>query len=179
MPKSSSREAAGLEIAIDEASQGSGLGMSPTRKSKAQAGRMIYEKAIPSVLALFSALSLLVAGCGRRGEPEFASTDAKLRRVMIGTWMRESNGEIKLASNGSFTSAWTNLHSDPAKVWTYEGKWWVTNGAWFSTCTKNRAWGTTNVDAVGSTDFFNIIRVDASELVWESYGQTNLLTRGK
>jgi len=42
MPKSRSRKTADLEIAIADASQGSGPALSPTRKAKAQAGRIMY-----------------------------------------------------------------------------------------------------------------------------------------
>ena len=42
MPKSLSRKTADLEIAIADSSAGSGLGVSPTRKAKAQAGRIMY-----------------------------------------------------------------------------------------------------------------------------------------
>jgi hypothetical protein len=41
MPKSSSRKTAALETTIADASQGSGLGPSLTRKSKARAGRIM------------------------------------------------------------------------------------------------------------------------------------------
>jgi hypothetical protein len=41
MPKSPSRKTTDLEIAIADASCGSGLGVSPTRKARAQAGRII------------------------------------------------------------------------------------------------------------------------------------------
>jgi hypothetical protein len=42
MPKSPSKKSADLEIAIADASGSSGLGVSPTRKAKAQAGRIMY-----------------------------------------------------------------------------------------------------------------------------------------
>ena len=42
MPKSLSRKTADLEIAIADASANSGLGVSPTRKASAQAGRIMY-----------------------------------------------------------------------------------------------------------------------------------------
>jgi len=42
MPKSPSRKAADLEIAIAGATQGAGLASSPTRKAKAQVGRIMY-----------------------------------------------------------------------------------------------------------------------------------------
>ena len=42
MPKSPSRKAADLKIAIDGAIRTSGVGASPTRKAKAQAGRIMY-----------------------------------------------------------------------------------------------------------------------------------------
>src|SRR5262245_24993380 len=42
MPKLQSRKPAELEIAIADASQSSGLTQSPTRKAKAQAGRIMY-----------------------------------------------------------------------------------------------------------------------------------------
>jgi hypothetical protein len=42
MPKSPSRKTADLEIAIADASASSGLGVSPTRKASAQAGRIMY-----------------------------------------------------------------------------------------------------------------------------------------
>ncbi len=42
MPKSRSRNTADLEIAIADASRGSGLSVLPTRKAKAQAGRIMY-----------------------------------------------------------------------------------------------------------------------------------------
>ena len=42
MPKSPSRKTAALEMAIAGASQGSGLGASTTKKSKARAGRIMY-----------------------------------------------------------------------------------------------------------------------------------------
>jgi hypothetical protein len=42
MPKSPSRKTADLETAIAVASRSSGLGVSPTQKSKARAGRIMY-----------------------------------------------------------------------------------------------------------------------------------------
>jgi hypothetical protein len=42
MPKSPSRKTADLEIAIADASRSSGHAVSPTRKAKAQAGRIMY-----------------------------------------------------------------------------------------------------------------------------------------
>lgn len=42
MPKSPTRKAAGLEIAIAHACQSGGVSVSPTRKSKGQAGRIMY-----------------------------------------------------------------------------------------------------------------------------------------
>jgi hypothetical protein len=42
MPKSPSRKTADLETAIADASRNSGLAESPTRKAKAQAGRIMY-----------------------------------------------------------------------------------------------------------------------------------------
>jgi hypothetical protein len=42
MPKSPSRKTVGLEVAIADGSQGAGEGASPTRKAKAQAGRIMY-----------------------------------------------------------------------------------------------------------------------------------------
>ena len=42
MPKSPSRKTADLEIAIADASRSSGLGVSPTQKSQAKAGRIMY-----------------------------------------------------------------------------------------------------------------------------------------
>ena len=42
MPKSPTRKTAGLESAIAHASQSGGLAVSPTRKSEAQAGRIMY-----------------------------------------------------------------------------------------------------------------------------------------
>ena len=42
MPKSPSRKTADLKIAIDDASRSSGVGVSPTQKAKAQAGRIMY-----------------------------------------------------------------------------------------------------------------------------------------
>jgi hypothetical protein len=42
MPKSPSKKTANLEIAVADASASSGLGASPTRKAKAQAGRIMY-----------------------------------------------------------------------------------------------------------------------------------------
>src|SRR5688500_13777708 len=42
MPKSPSRKTADLKTAIDNASRSSGVDAAPTRKSKAQAGRIMY-----------------------------------------------------------------------------------------------------------------------------------------
>ena len=42
MPKSPSRKTANLEIAIADASRTNSVGVSPTRKAKAQAGRIMY-----------------------------------------------------------------------------------------------------------------------------------------
>jgi hypothetical protein len=42
MPKSPSRKTADLEMAIADSSVSSGLGVTPTRKAKAQAGRIMY-----------------------------------------------------------------------------------------------------------------------------------------
>ena len=42
MPKSPSRKTVDLKIAVENASAGSGVAASPTRKAKAQAGRIMY-----------------------------------------------------------------------------------------------------------------------------------------
>ena len=42
MPKSPSRKTADLQIAIADGTQGSGVGALPTRKARAQAGRIMY-----------------------------------------------------------------------------------------------------------------------------------------
>lgn len=42
MPKSPSRKTADLQIAVADASRSSGIGVSPTQKSKAQAGRIMF-----------------------------------------------------------------------------------------------------------------------------------------
>ena len=71
---------------------------------------------------------LLLMGCGGRAKPDLLSTDAKLAKAITGVWTEENHGMMTLASDGSFSSAWTNFHSNPVQGWTYEGKWKITNG---------------------------------------------------
>lgn len=106
------------------------------------------------------------------------SGDEKLRRTITGTWTRENNGVLTLASDGSFSSGWTNFDSKVA--WTYEGQWEITNRVCVMTVTKSHAWNTTNsAEAVGSVDRVRIVRADGHELVWiwGPNGQTISFTR--
>ena len=64
-------------------------------------------------------------------------------------------------------------------VWQYDGVWTVTGGVWVSTITNSQSWGTTNRMAEGKTDLLRILALDERELVLESEGQTNSLTRKK
>jgi hypothetical protein len=64
MPKSPSRKTADLKIAIESASQSSGVDASPTRKAKAQAGRIMYIECKAGGLT----------GSGRIGRVTFSKT---------------------------------------------------------------------------------------------------------
>jgi hypothetical protein len=134
----------------------------------------------PVILASSSAaLALLLAGCSQRDKSSASSADAKLRVALVGTWVREGNGMLALAPDGSFSSRWTNTHSNPVWIWAYDGTWAVTNGTCLTTLTKSQSWGTTNREREGSTEAWRMLRVGNDELVWECNGQTNKLLRAK
>ncbi len=111
--------------------------------------------------------------------PVTRSPEAKLQRRLTGTWAIEGRGIMTLGPDGTFSSRWTNTHAIPTAVWEYDGVWTVTNGACVHTITNSQSWGTTNREAGGSTDLYRILALDEHELVWESEGQTNSLTRMK
>jgi len=93
--------------------------------------------------------------------------------------VREGNGIIHLAEDGSFSARWTNVHSSPVWIGAYEGTWKITNGSCVTALTNSQSWGTTNRQAVGSTDTWHVISVAKRELVWECNRQTNTLWRAK
>jgi hypothetical protein len=129
----------------------------------------------PSLLLL----ALLLAGCSPDNRPSAASADTKLREALIGTWVREGNGMLNLAADGSFSARWTNAHSSLVWIWAYEGSWKVTNGACVTALTNSQSWGTTNRQTVGSLDTWHVISLEHGELVWECNSQTNTLRRVK
>ena len=134
---------------------------------------------VVNVGPLWFAVVALLVGCGQHDGPATRSPDAKLRSRLTGTWATEGIGATTLGPDGTFSSRWTNAHATPIAVWQYDGVWTVTGGAWVSTIAKSQSWGTTNRGAEGKTDLFRILALDERELVWESEGQTNSLTRKK
>jgi hypothetical protein len=134
---------------------------------------------IMNVSPLWFAAAALLAGCGQHDGPAMPSPDAKLRSRLLGTWAIEERGATTLGPDGTFSSRWTNAYASPMAVWEYDGVWTVTGGVCFSAITNSQSWGTTNRVAEGKTDVFRILTLDERELVWESGGQTNSLTRKK
>ena len=126
---------------------------------------------------LWFAVAALFAGCGQHDGP--ATPDAKLRSRLTGTWAIEGRGATTLGPDGTFSSRWTNAHATPMAIWQYNGVWKVTGGVCVTTITNSQSWGTTNRVADGKTDLLRILALDERELVWESGGQTNSLTRKK
>ena len=110
-------------------------------------------------------LALLLAGCSRDNQPSAVSADTKLRGALVGTWVREGNGTLKLAADGSFSARWTNAHSSPVWIRAYEGTWKVANGACVTALTNSQSWGITNRQAVGSADTWHVISVADGELI--------------
>jgi hypothetical protein len=104
-------------------------------------------------------------------------TDANLRAKLIGNWTRKGLGIATFTPDGSFSSAWTNLNTKPAKAWMYGGRWEVRNGACLITTTKTDAWNATNSQSIGGTEHWKIIRLSDTNLVWELNGQRVFLTR--
>jgi hypothetical protein len=125
------------------------------------------------------AVVALLAGCGQHNGPATPSPDARLRSRLTGTWAIDGRGETTLSPDGTFSSRWTNMHASPIALWQYCGVWAVTGDVWVSTITNSQSWGTTNRSAEGRTDGLRILALDERELVWESEGQTNSLTRKK
>ena len=125
------------------------------------------------------AIAALFAGCGQHDGPATRPPDAKLRSRLTGTWAIEERGATTLRPDGTFSSRWTNAHASPVGVWQYDGVWTVTGGVCVLTITNSQSWGTTNRVAEGRTDFLRILALGERELVWESEGQTNSLTRKK
>lgn len=128
---------------------------------------------------LWFAVAALLAGCGQHDEPATVSPDANLRSRLTGTWAIEGRGATTLSLDGTFSSRWTNAHATPVWVWEYDGVWTATGGVCVATITNSQSWGTTNRVAEGKTDLLRILALDERELVWESGGQTNTLTRKK
>ena len=134
---------------------------------------------VVNVGPLWFAVAALLVGCGQHDGPATRSPDAKLRSRLTGTWAIEGRGATTLGPDGTFSSRWTNVHATPMAVWQYDGVWTVTGGVWVSTITNSQSWGTTNRMAEGKTDLLRILALDERELVFESEGQTNSLTRKK
>jgi len=128
---------------------------------------------------LWFVVAALLAGCGQQDRPAMPSPDAKLRTRLTGTWTIEGIGATALDPNGTFSSRWTNAHASPTAVWDYDGVWAVTGSVCVTRITNTQSWGTTNRVAEGKTDLLRIVALDERELVWESEGQTNSLTRKK
>jgi len=125
------------------------------------------------------AVAALLGGCGQHDGSATRSPDAKWRSRLTGTWAIEGKGATALGADGTFSSRWTNAHANPMAAWQYDGVWTVTGGVCVSTITNSQSWGTTNRMAEGRTDLLRILTLDERELVWESEGQTNSLTRKK
>jgi hypothetical protein len=137
---------------------------------------------------LFSSLTRLALGlltlsvsatCSRNDSSSTNPGDVKIRKALIGTWVRPTNsssGALTLSSDGTFKSGWTNVASEPIRSWRYEGYWSVTGGVCVAAETRSESIGTTN-KMPPSTNSWRIINVDAERLVWELNGETNTLTR--
>jgi len=122
-----------------------------------------------NIASLNFTLALFLVGCGRQDQSHVSLADGKLHDALAGTWLREGKGMINLASDGSFSSRWTNLNI------TYEGTWAVTGGDCV-TLTASHSLGATNRKAVGATELWRIITVDDRKLVWEWINQTQTFT---
>src|SRR5689334_14809269 len=142
---------------------------------------MTLAKLFSSITRLAPALLMLslIAACSRSDSSQLNPADLKVRKALIGTWMRQTNdssGALTLRSDGTFKSGWTNVASGPIRSWQYEGYWTVTAGVCVATQTKSESTGTTN-KLPPSTERWRIISVDAENLVSEINGETNSLTR--
>ena len=132
-----------------------------------------------NITPLWLAVGGLLAGCGPHNAPAPTAPDARLRSLLMGTWVIEGKGATTLAPDGTYSGRWTNAHASPMAVWQYDGIWTVTGGVCLTTITNSQSWGTTNRVAEGRTDLLRILALDERELVWESEGQTNSLVRKK
>jgi hypothetical protein len=110
-------------------------------------------------------LALALPGCDR-GE-------TKLHQELAGTWVRDSQFEMKLSADGSFVSHGAVSNQS----WTYQGTWKLRDGCLVSTLTNCIAEGTTNFERVGSVESCTIIRADATTLVFSNDNQIISLRR--
>jgi hypothetical protein len=132
-----------------------------------------------NVGTLWFAPAALLAGCGQQDRFAMPSPDARLRSRLTGTWAIEGRGATTLDTDGTFSSRWTNAHAIPPAVWAYDGVWAATGSVCVMRITNSQSWGTTNRVAEGKTDLLKIVVLDERELVFESEGQTNSLTKKK
>jgi hypothetical protein len=112
---------------------------------------------------------LLLTGCNRG--------DTKLRQQIAGTWITsDSNGIIKINSDGSFVTKWTIANTNTIYKLIYEGTWQIKDGIMISTISK--ADGYERHEVVGTVDRYKIIRLNDRELFYEfGTNQTIMLNR--
>jgi hypothetical protein len=114
---------------------------------------------------LILTMALLMTACSHR--------DAKLREQITGTWAHDDKLEMRLLADGSFVSYWALSN----KSLTYQGTWKIQDGGMVSTLTNCIAKGTTNFEQVGSVDYFTIIQIDLTDLVYSNGNQIISLRR--
>jgi len=92
----------------------------------------------------------LLTGCDHR--------DEQLQSKLTGSWFA-AFGTLTMGANGTFISKWTNAVSTNEFI--YEGTWRVEDGVLIVSCTKS------NGAPFSDTNYFNIIRVNERELVYQ------------
>jgi hypothetical protein len=104
--------------------------------------------------------------------------DTKLQQVIEGSWTRSdefSQWSLAFDANGVYREHDINVRSNVQRTFTYEGKWQIQAGMLITTITKTSV---PELEPVGSTHLYKIIRLDATDLVYRSEnGQTAPLKR--
>ena len=114
-----------------------------------------------------------------RGADVRAMSAAEVRKVFTGNWAPQGStmGELVLHSKGSFTKRLRSDSTSEAKQWLYEGTWSVKDEFLTLTITNADARNTPDIEPIGTTDQFLIIKVDQSHLVLQKDGVQTYFSR--
>jgi len=100
-----------------------------------------------------------------------------LRKALLGKWMHEGGDFVSLASDGGFSSSWTNTYSPPTQVWGYQGTWTLNNDVLVFTVTNRSSGDSANMEKDTTEERWRLITVNDGELVSEFMNQTNTFYR--